>query len=144
VPVTCDANPPKIFAPVPGTGPYCDTGHCPGGQKCCLDFSTFTLTCAATCPAGVVSMACYNGAECPGGQRCCFNASADTMSCSYLTVRGNAGSVCATSCKATEIQACATSAECGGGVACTPAYFLNPAGTATTKAQAGFCSPVEP
>ena len=147
VKVTCDPPDPQLFAP--GEGPFCQgapLNHCAFGQHCCRDTALNTQVCAASCPNGVVDMACYNTAECnpggdfdAGGLRCCAKGTVALGVCSYAVTENLRSTGCFATCMAGEFQACASQSECETGKVCTPTKALRADGTRMSSLQLAAC-----
>jgi hypothetical protein len=133
--------------------PLTTSGLCPTGSglTCCLSGITGTCTPVAEC-TGNIQVQCNSAATCSAGQSCCadiggsaiaalldggFDAAAfDASAILEAGPSGAAGLLagvnfkvtCQTACSATQIQACASDAECNGGK-CVPLTQLIDAGS---------------
>ena len=140
--VTCATKGPQLFSPVADAGPFCQGGaagnHCAFGDHCCMNPTSNTHVCAASCEAGTIDIACFSAVECSSGLACCGNGNVETKACAYPVVGSFTGTVCASSCSSSEFVECFTNAECGSKT-CTPAYALDPTNTTTSGITLATC-----
>jgi len=142
--VSCLPGQPQNFAPIPNTGPFCQgagaNNHCAVGEHCCRNNGLNTQSCAASCSAGVIDIACFNAAECAAadaGAVCCAKGIVRLDVCTYAVVDEMQSTKCAASCS-NEFQACAANGECSGKT-CTPTRVLSPDGKSTSLMQISAC-----
>lgn len=136
--VACGTTP-TLHPPKAGATPdtYCPfsattTGgkniYCSQGKQCCETPSSAgtpstCVTAGAACPvAGSTAIQCTYPQGCGSGKRCCANAAKIDLKpgCTYDSAVTFTGTVCATSCSATQFVVCAADTDCPSGQTCTP------------------------
>ena len=121
-----DAGTELYHCPAPTPKLLCDNATCAAGVVCCDrgngngSYCFSREDCASV--LGTVTLECVKGSDCTAGAACCLagfsEADLRALFCAKVN-RAPTTSACRASCAPTELQLCATSADCPAGKTCT-------------------------